>query len=126
MVLTIGTSLNLPIIEHECNFSKKKSFHFYSLEHKCDNASCQMVKVRSSEKELSKVPCCNLETSFVNNTEPVLVNTELSVVQVAILTQLFNYVKAPLKFNFVEEPVLFEHEKLYGYQYRIALQSFLC
>lgn len=126
MVLTMSTSINLPIIEHECNFSKMKTVHFFSLDHNCNKDKCHKENKPKDGQQFSKIPCCTVETSFVNNDEPVVLNTELSIVQVAILTQVFDFVIKPLKYNFVENFVPLEHQKLYGYKYRIAVQSFLC
>ena len=126
MVLTISTSLNLPIIEHECNFSKMKTFHFFSLDHKCKKDRCHKENEPTDGQQFSKTPCCSVETTFVNNEEPVVLNSNVSVVQAAILTEIFNFIQEPLKLLKVKEFVLIEHQKLYGYQYRIAMQSFLC
>tara|TARA_B110000908_G_scaffold143938_1_gene173206 strand:+ start:868 stop:1236 length:369 start_codon:yes stop_codon:yes gene_type:complete len=122
----MGTSINLPIIEHECNFSKKKSFHFFSLDHKCKKGKCHKESKPTEGQQLSKIPCCSIETSFVNNTELVVLNSELSIVQVAFLSPIYNLVDESLNFKKRKEFVPSEHKKRYGYRYRIALQSFLC
>lgn len=126
LVLTMSTSINLPVIEHECNFSKMKTFYFFSLDHKCKKDSCYKENEATDGQQFSKIPCCSVETTFVNNDEPVVLNSHVSVVQAAILIEIFNFRQEPQKLIKVKEFVPIEHQKRYGYKYRIAMQSFLC
>lgn len=120
------SSINLPIITHECNYSKKKSIHFFSFEHQCQKTQCTLSEEKSTEDRFSKVPCCEIETLMVESQEFTAIERNVSIVQSFILSSLYSFIlpqktieKSPIK---LLEPEL----KHFGYQYRIELQSFLC
>lgn len=122
----LGSSINLPVIMHQCNYSKKKTTHFFSMEHKCEKSHCEAPEKPSKESKITKVPCCKIETSFVKSQDFSTLKTQLSPSQFIILSSLFSYI-LPLKTIEKETILPIEPElKRYGFQYRIALQSFLC
>lgn len=122
----LGSSINLPVIMHECNFSKKKTTHFFSMEHECEKSHCDAPEKPSKESRITKTPCCKIETSFVKSQDFSPLTSQLSLSQFIILSSLFSYI-LPTKIIEKKSTLPLEPElKRFGFQYRIAMQSFLC
>lgn len=126
LVLMLGSSINLPVIMHECSFSKKKTTHFFSMDHQCKKSHCAIPEKPSKESKITKVPCCTVETSFIQNQDFTSLKAQLSSSHFIVQTSLFSIV---LPTKTIEKETILPLEpqlKRYGFQYRIAMQSFLC
>lgn len=122
----LGSSINLPVITHECNYSHKKSTHLFSIDHQCKNAKCLVPQKVSKEAQVSKIPCCQIETNFVQNQDFTPSARNLSPSQAIILSTIFSFI-LPITATEVNTKLPLEPEpKHFGLQYRIELQSFLC
>lgn len=111
---------------HECSFSKKKTTHLFSIDHKCKKSHCDAPKKPSKESRFSKTPCCSIETSFVKSQDFTHSITKFSPSQFPVLNTMYSYVLPQVK---IEQSAITpkEPEPLrYGYKYRIIMQSFLC
>lgn len=111
---------------HECNFSKKKSAHFFSFDHQCKKTSCTLAEKPSTQKSVSKIPCCEVETKFVQSQDFTPANRTLSTTQAILLSSIFQYILPQNKLEKKELIPIEPEPKHFGFQYRIALQSFLC
>lgn len=121
-----GSSINMAVIMHECNYSKKKSAHLFSMEHNCKKSKCSHSEKKSSEERVTKTPCCKIETTFVKNQDFSSSQREFTQTHAIILHSLFS-VLIPKSESLNNTTLPLEPEpKLFGFQYRIAMQSFLC
>ncbi|MGB1315467.1 MAG: hypothetical protein ACPG4Y_05570 [Chitinophagales bacterium] len=119
------SSVGMPLITHSCSHSNQKDIHLFSSDHHC-NDKCGASSETDEILSFSKAPCCSFEASFLKNVNLFSSNKQLSSKQIVMLYSLF-LPKESLQV-FYNEQIYSNtyYHKRFGYQYRIAIQSFLC
>jgi hypothetical protein len=129
MLFIIGLSnIGLPVISHQCNYSKKKSVHLFSYEHQCKKASCSLSDTQIPlDVHFEKVPCCSIETQFLQAEDHLTSTADYSFKSNNILSYfspIATYI-SPKKSTFKPFHPIPIAQRQYGLPYRIFIQSFI-
>lgn len=121
------SSIGVPLSAHNCSHSNTYELSIFSSEEEdhCCGSSCTSSEIIESELSFNETPCCEIETFTLGNNEYVhTLENKVSIVNSNLFTLSF--------LSFIPERQTQVHKHttnyygLYGYEFRISIQSFLC
>lgn len=126
-IITVS-SIGLPLVKHECNHEKIIELNvFSSSESDCCSAisCCEIKKTKQTALGFNESPCCTFETNIISNDQ--LVHNTNNINQINIFS-FVSSIKQETSFLKENKTISLKtnYSFLYGLEYRIAMQSFLC
>lgn len=127
LFILMVSSVGLPIISHKCTHDNVKDVHlFSSVNHKCKDTCGAPPIAANKESAFQKTPCCSFDTSLFISDVLITAKNEIKTKDFFVFIKFRSFVKNALNRAFQPKThYTNHHQKAHGFNYRIALQSFL-
>ena len=127
LFIILISNIGLPFITHQCNEKDKTDISIFSVEkNHCCSTPCCSIKENTYSLGLKEIPCCTYETNIFSSNSHLVSKYEAKKFQI-----LSSFVFLPVLYKQTLKETRSQHfnsnyRSLYGLEYRIDMQSFLC